>query len=735
MKKTLWILLSLVALPLHAQSILSTLNQHQNSLEPDAAAAGSPTVKKSGAEVAPKAETSAIGGGKCEENDQTSLPLAYVTSLILAKNGKLDVSYDPHKGIVQVSAPDMIGNCSNMIQWKLKEQVIGGSKVYAVEAQLKQGENCGDNGCEYKVAKVEGGAFKEWERITVKPTLKGFEECLQKAGVVNGGKVNHSGIYSAPLMERFPDIAESGKIAFVSHGPASALVKAKYGKFDTIDKCDYYEPIVDGGKMILSAQDEERNRLDAEASKLKNCSINEYHKVADFLEKYDGYASVLGDVRDKLILEAAKKAAKAIEEGKYTEDDIKVLADFDKYIVKPKAQQAAIIYNELRGLQGAEAEAKKAELKAVLAELKALNGKPYFQASHTKKLMNDGRFDDAEKMNTMKIVLDSYSKLGSTVDKVVVTPEIAANRVHNGRERFLNDLESEKEKYALRTGAETGREAYYRNLARRMRHNIETRTNNYREEIAEEYARMQQGGYCYKYFRNTQKCIQDSMERIQELQMLLQKYNQVDSERAAEYDEKAKEYGKLEAEGRRYIAAQNGEEPPPEQPAEQPKPADTTMPTRRDNNTYNFQYNPQQQMGQQQMGQQQMGQQQPSMFQNMYGSLFQQPQYGNQYGGGYGSPMMGQQAYSGFGGYSAYGYQPQSYNFNYGGAGGYGQQMGYGSPGGYGQPQMGGYGSGFGQPQFGGYGGFQGSIGGYGQPSQGYWGSPYQAYGGYSMYR
>jgi hypothetical protein len=715
MKKMPWFLLACISLPSYSQSILNTLNEYQDSLEPESSTNGAPSVKKPGTEVVSTSESSAVGSGKCEENDQKSLPLSYVTSLIQSKNAMLDVSYDPRKAVLQVSAPDMISNCSSMLEWKLKEQEIGEKKAYAVEVKIKNGEDCTIEGCEYKVAKVEGGTFKEWEKIRLKPTLKGFEECLGKSGVIENGKVRASALYTAPILEKFPDVIDSGKVLFVSHGPSSALIKPKYGKFDTIDKCDYYENINPKPKMILSLRDEEQSRLDEEASKLKSCSINEYSKVADFIERYESYASELGQVRDKLILEASKKAAKAIEDGKYTEDDFKVMHDFDKYIVQPRIARIRELYNQLQTVENeADKSAIMGQIKPLLAELKTLNAKPYFLAAHTLKLIKNGQFEEAEKLNTTKLLLDAYSKVGTKSGNTVVTPEVAASRVLKSREKFAIDLETEKETYAIRTGEVTGKSDYYKSMAGSMRYNIQLRTQNYNEEIMDEYSRVQPNGYCYKYFRNTQKCIQDSMERIQELQAQLQHYNKIDSERAAEYDEKAKEYGKLEAEGRRYVAAQNGEEVPEEKPAdeEEAKPADTTRPTRRTSNgTYTFDYNPNQGMPQSQ-GQQQMGM--PSPMNMGQSGMFQQPYNPYQSYGSYGQqqPFMGQQAYGGMGAHGSYGGYPGSgsYNFQWGGGA---QQPGY-SGYGYGQ-----------QPSYGGSG--------YGQ-QPGYWGQPYQAYSMYSMY-
>jgi hypothetical protein len=690
MKKTYIAVLSLLALPLHAQSLLGTLNKHQDSLR-------SPTTTS---EVSEEAETTTVSeststsSGRCEENDQKSLPLAYVTSLLQSRDAKLDIAYDPRSATLKVSAPDMISNCSSMVEWSLRDQEISGQRTYSVEVKLKDGEDCTEEGCKYKVAHVEDGSFKEHKEMIFKPTLKGFEECLEKSGVITEGKVNSGAIYSAPLMEKFKGVRDSGNIKFVSSGPSSALVKAKYGSFSHIDKCDHYEAIHPQWSTLLSWEDEERQRLDAEASKLKDCDISEYHKVADFIEKYEGYASILGEVRDNLILESAKKSAKAIEEGKYTEDDMKVIEDFDRYIVQPKIQLANALYEEMINLEGDAKKAKQEELKQVLAEIKALSQKPYFLSSHTLKLIKDGRFDDAQKLDSVKLTLATYQNLGFKKNNVVITPEIAMMTIAKGRANFAADLEVEKERYEVKTGQVTGQADFYYDLSKQLRRNIEVRSRNYLEEIRLEEARIQPGGHCLIYYINTQTCEKETRERLQILVQVLESTNKVDAERAEEYDAKAKDYEEMEKEGRRYIAAQNGEEYEEEPERGEPQIDETLTPPPRANNgqngVYNFNYT-----------QPNMPQQQPQQ------GYYQQPQMGYQQG--YQQPFMGQQAY---------GYAGNQYGMQYGMQSQMGQGYSFNWMG-QGQQQM-----------------MQNPQQMYGLPQQqGYWGQPYSAYNQYSMYR
>lgn len=554
MKKSYLMLFLLMSQQLSASSTLGSLTEFQGSYEdkPEGRADASSQVRN-------KSESSSEENGRCEENDQTSMPLAFATSLIIGKNPKFDVDYSPRTAKLRVGAGSMISNCSSMMEWKLKEQEVKGQKTYVVEAKFREGDKCVDGVCTYKVAKVAAGEFQQYEEMQFAPTLKGFEACLKASGVIKDGKVDQKAIYSAPLKQTFNNVKDTGKLLFVSHGPQSAMIKGKYGDFELINRCDHYEAIHPEIKQLLSYEDESRMRLDEEANKLKDCGVDEYHKLIGFIERYEEYASILGAVRDNLIMEAAKKTAKKIEEGKYTDEDLKVLADFEQYIVSPKVNHAIRLYQQMENLEGDAKRAKQAELKESLNELAVLNNKPYFSSTHTQKLLNDGRFEDAEKVNGIKITLDTYRKLGTKQNNVLITPEIAMVSMVNAKDEFAKSSIIAQERYQIRTGQLTGQADHYNNLVRKLQNSIQVRTQNYQAELQAEYQRIVPGGYCYAYYRNTQKCIQDSMERMQELQNLLAHYNKIDNERIAEYKQSAEEYGKLEAEGRRYVAQQNGE--------------------------------------------------------------------------------------------------------------------------------------------------------------------------------
>ncbi len=368
---------------------------------------------------------------------------------------------------------------------------------------------------------------------------------------------------------------------------------------------------------------------------------------------------------------------------------MKVVSDFERYIVEPKRRELAELFTSMENLEGTELQAARARMQTVRTELEAFARAPYFQRAHVEKLIAKGMFADAERMEGIRIGITESAKIGKREGNVTVTPDMARVRVATARGELAERLVTARENYDIRTGVTTGMAQTYRDLSTAMQRNIARRTQNYTQEIQAEYARVQQGGYCYRYFRNTQRCIQDSLQRIQELQAAMTHYNQIDQARAAEYNQKATQYATMENEGRRYIATQNGEAPPADQPV------DTTVVPQRSEDPSLAQGQPMQPGMQPGMNGQQsmmppwlMNQQTPygnqsmmNMQQNPYGSMYGQQQ----------QPMMGQTGFN-----AQFGYQG-TMGQNYMGM----QQPQYGSTGmnwlggGFGQQQQ----PMFGQPQ------------------------------------
>lgn len=706
MKMFVAVLLSALTLPGHAQRLLDALEKNQSEISPKPnSASGSATEPQVKVEPVSKTKTA----GECKEPDQTSIPLRYLTSLIQEKGGSIEVSHDPRSGKISITSPEMITNCSSMIEWTPNARVVDGRKIYSIEAKIKKADECDEAGCTYEIAKVEKGQFKQFEKVKVKPTLSGFEDCLEKSGVMTGGKLVKDAIYPGSVSEKFDGFKESGELLFVSHGPMSKMIKAKHDKFVEVDKCDHYEKVTAAGIYLKSAEDEESERLAAEKAEIAKCG--EYDKISDFMERYQGYADDLNSIRDNLIIEAVKKASKNILSGKYSEEDLKALADFEKYIVQPKINLVNVLYAEAQGLEGPEKAARMTQIKAVMAQLASYMQKPMLTSQVVQKLEANGDFDGAAQTNGMRALIVSHARLGAKEGNVIITPAVAKERTDKLVAAYAKELAKKKEIYEVRTGQVTGKSKENLDKARRSQQYIQIRTQNFSQSIAEEYARIQQpNGYCYRSpFRNVQNCVQRSLAEIQRLQQEMIHFNQVDAKNGADYLQQAEMYSKLEKEGERYIARENGEDVGEEEDAH-------TSPTS-NNQGYNFDFSNYTQQVQQQALQQSMQPQQGNMFQqNPYQqNPYQQNPYGQQ-------NQMGNQMWGQF-------------NFSAGNQYGYNnQQQGSFIQNPYGQQnQFGPYQTSMFGAQFQAQNPFmqQPNIM---SPQQGYWQNPYQAQGQYNMW-
>lgn len=666
MKKFLCILMSLATFPAYSQKLVDALSAYQNTLESEGSTSSTTTV----APVSTSSTTSNSSSKKCTADKQSSLPLKFLTSLILEKDGKLDISHDRSNGSLKIKAPNIIGNCDSMLEWRLKKPTIDGKPAYALEVGFKAAtEN------KYSVYKMNGDTPQLLIDQVYDPTMSGFQQCLQDTGVLSmdsGGnfKVNPDAIYKTPVNENFSEVTDSGKLFFLSNGKSSSVYGPKYSSsFSYTNECDFYEKAHPAITSLLNSEDAESERITELANKLKNCPSCSYSELLNFMETYQGYSGEFSPIISELIQKAAQDAAKKIESGKYTDEDLQTISDFEKLVVQPKVAEVTRLYEEM--MKSSDGEKKEAEKELLQArkELKSLGEAPYFLTKHTLQLMKDGNFEDAHKLNSLKRTISTYKDLGAKLNNIVITPEVANKRIASDNQAFAETIEDEREKFEYRRGMSSGKANQYSMLQKQMLQNINIRTQNYTDEIRSEYERMTPpNGYCFRSpFRNAQKCVNESRERIVELQNILNHYNKVDAERAKEYEAIAKEYGALEEEGRRYVAAENGETIVNED-QDEPEVSNLQAPSSNresENSNVNQQ---QQQLYQQQLYQQQLYQQQLSQMQQMQPqiNMFSQQQSPYQYSG---ASYMGQQGAWNFnwnGGqqYQMY-QQPQQYQNSY----------------------------------------------------------------------
>jgi hypothetical protein len=612
----------------------------------------------------------------CPSSGQTTLPLRYVQGLLRTRGASLQLSQDFSNGRLHVRGGDMLANCNSMLEWGLRSPT-GDFPQYVVELKVKA---CGAETCPFTVMEVNEQGQQVEKQIQVKPDLEGFKECLKQTGVVGSTGVVASKMVVRDLDVSFPNVTQTAPVWFGSHLPAANALYRKQAERG----CYYMEDVRQNGFTAYSQQDSERARLDEQAQLI--CEGGNYRHIADFVERYDQYQQSLGSVRDELIDKSYKDLAEVVRRGENLEtQDYSIIADFQRYILDPLTTRIAALHEEIGAMpQGQARRVKEEELRTLMQKLASYKSSPYLAEGDLAKLMAKGLFDEAASVNAIHLTAQAYGRIGATESGVLVTPRVARQRVQDGKQAFQRTLVERRREYEVRTGRVTGQSEYYLNLARSHRRNIETRTANYQAEIQAEVARITQpSGYCYRYFRNTQRCVQDSMTRIQELQTQMQRHNQSDSAIATELEQIANQYRTWEEDGRRYIASQNGEEAPQQQQvAEAPQTptgpstdAPTRAPDQAPEGGYQFQL-PTQQPGALPGGQQYnpYAQQQPynPYMQQPYNPYAQQQQfnpYGQQQQFNPYAMMSGQGGMSAFGAVNPYQYSMPGYN---------GSQMGYG---------------------------------------------------------
>lgn len=635
----------------------------------------------------------------CESSEQTSLPLNYIHRLLLSSNPEVKVEHSPSASKLSVKAGSFVANCQSMLEWNLRQPPTD-PKEYNLELKFSRpATDCADGKCEYTVSKKVDGKFQN-VKMKFSPNLAGFTECMKEAGIVDEkGQVVPANIYRDQMETSFSEISESGEITLLSNGPEGKQKDPKFG-YVKQNGCMVYEKLSDKSLEVLSAADAEKRRLENEKTKV--CESGDYRQVADFISKNEAFSAELQVILKQMVLDQAKKTAKKLDDMekdpkiKLTDEDFAVISDFQKYVVDPLVKKADQKFEEMEEAEGAEKTNKQKELDSIIAEIKSYNTAPYFKDQHTNSLVVKGHFDSARSLNSAKANLKNRYRLGQKEQGVLVTPEVAQNAVAVNQNTYDNMLQTKIEEWEFKTGQREAKSPYYYQVAENLRANIQTRTTNYTQEIQYEYSRMQQGGYCYAYFRNTQKCIEDSVLRIQQLQAEMQQFNKVDEERALEFTQKGDYYKGLEDEGSRYVAGQYNDQTetkveskesnvPTTPVSPSPRPAENTQPTgQQPNGSYVFNI-PQQQQYQQQY--QQQPQQQFNPYQ--YSSPFMGQQNFNQTGfnytmsGNVNSGYYGQMPWGVYGqqqSFNPYMYQQQQqYNpYQYGGFGnnGYGFQAG-----------------------------------------------------------
>jgi hypothetical protein len=595
----------------------------------------------------------------CLTKDEDHLSLKYLSALLRYEGDAFNITHDAVKGVIQLKAGPIISNCSSMISFELRAPSTE-NQNYIVSAKIHKPNNCAQGVCEYKVVEKNGSNVEE-KIINVTPNTSGFIECLKQTGVINDSGLNNEKVVEKEFGRELNGAFSSAQnVLFASQYPSFS--GAVFNKEMDGDDCLVYETMSTEKIALRSVADAESERINNEA--LKACNTNNYKTINEFLSRYNSFESSLGKIRNELILKSIVQLAKDLNDGKKPADlDFSVVDDFQKYIVDPLANEARILYKELAALpDGPEKKEKQIELDAILTQIKSLRKAPYIESKHVETLLTAGQFDEASKIQSYRLTLQHHSQLGKKVENVLITPEIAQARINDGLDSFEIALADKRREYEVKTGQVTGKSQFYASLAKKYRDQIPVRTANYTKAVQQEYLKtippQQCGqmrspcGYCYQYFRNTQRCLQRVVQTTDGLKRSLTQLNTQDTQIAAELDEKSVQYGAWEAEGQRYVATQSGDSEEADgddkySPDDITPPATSTeAPVVADDQVYNFDYQ-QQQFNNPNQFQNQFQYQGQNQFQNQY----QFPNYnmnmqGNYNYNQYQSPYMSNQGYN-----------------------------------------------------------------------------------------
>jgi hypothetical protein len=556
MKKIWYPLLITIIVPMNvnAQLLEGLLNSQTESTSRGRGSSGSATSTQP---ASIPAVTSTATSANCPSSGQTTIPLKFVEAMQRTRGASLQISHDAPSGKLHVRGGDFLSNCNGMLEWGVRNPT-GQFPQYILELKIK---SCGSETCPFTVMEKNDAGEQVTKEINVAPNFSGFQQCLKDTGVMTDAGIQADKIIIRDLDVSFDRVSNSAPVWFGSHFPEASAVYKKQGE----SGCYHYEDVTKGGFNVYSVEDSERMRLDQQAQLI--CEGGNYRHISDFMDRYGQYSSTLGAIRDELISKDYRELAEKIKAGEEIESaDYTVVGDFQQYVIDPLTNKIAALHEEIRRMPKGEERTKKEDiLREDLKRLASYQNAPYITKKDVDKLMAKGLFEEAAQVNTIHLTSQQFGRIGRSENGQLITPKIARQRIQDGRSDFARNLTARKHEFDVKTGRLTGKSDFYYDLAAQHRRNIQIRTTNYQQEIMLEAQRVSPpAGYCFKYFRNTQKCVNDSMLRIQELRAQLQLYNQSDAEIANDLQAQAEKYDAWENEGRRYVASQSGEEVDPE---------------------------------------------------------------------------------------------------------------------------------------------------------------------------
>jgi hypothetical protein len=450
MSKLLLLLAGFFSLNSQAQiygTVLDALGESQESVTVANVTVADPNTITAGQSMTSNAQ--------CGSVDQKSLPLNFVMKLLRGKGATLTPTHNSATGKLNIFGGPMIANCNSMIDYQFHS--AGNGMPHSFETRISA--PCLEDKCEYAVQVVNGDKVTT-ETMKFSPDMSGFVACLKASGVFNDGKIVKNKLFLADFDADESGVTTSGKLVFVSQGPAYGNMPKVFStkNLHKNDDCYFYEDIQKDGVELYSQNDIEKQSLINQAHAL--CNGADYQEIYQNLNSFTSIAGTyqqLEEIMKKDLLDKMKKAKKefdkAVAKGDLSKLDTKKYADlFDAYhkLIVEKHLDASshndadranpnLLVNLEKKLAAAQSDEEKEQIEKkirdIASELSTYSQKPYFTKS------DFGKFLSLQKKAPIKDPLWKKASLKMHKSVMSLNAVCQAYSVDNSSCKFSSEIE------------------------------------------------------------------------------------------------------------------------------------------------------------------------------------------------------------------------------------------------------------------------------------------------------
>lgn len=273
------------------------------------------------------------------EEERNTIPYKFLLGLLA--NRSLDISHDPHSGVLSLKGGVMIGNCQSMLETvvsKPNENI----PYYTFQVAVKRPGGCDGDVCSYGVTKINNGENKKYTK-SFKPSFAGFVDCLKDTGVYSDGKISQNKVAPVEFLHKERDITLTSEVVYANRGFKGTRYAGKYStnKLPEYPGCYYFEDVKKDGFKTYSVDEMEDYELERLYQKV--CDSGNYKLIDSHISDFDQLAPFqdgLVKIRNELILEEVKKLSEIVTEAEDLSEVDKakfkeVTSDFLEHVVKP----------------------------------------------------------------------------------------------------------------------------------------------------------------------------------------------------------------------------------------------------------------------------------------------------------------------------------------------------------------------------------------------------------------